>query len=51
MSPAPKPLPTLVIDPPTSEHDTRLRVVDADSYIDWEPVYRDKIDRLFDVEQ
>jgi RNA polymerase sigma factor (sigma-70 family) len=26
---------------------TRLRVVDADSYTDWESVYRDNIDRLY----
>ena len=26
---------------------TRLRVLDADSYTDWESVYRDNIDRLY----
>jgi RNA polymerase sigma-70 factor (ECF subfamily) len=33
---------------PSGEPDiTRLRVVDADSYTDWESVYRDNVDRLY----
>jgi RNA polymerase sigma factor (sigma-70 family) len=50
MFPAPKPSLTRVIHSPTpwGECDiTRLRVVDADSYTDWESVYRDNIDRLY----
>jgi RNA polymerase sigma factor (sigma-70 family) len=50
MFPAPKPSLTRVPDspPPSSEHDiTRLRVLDADSYADWESVYRDNVDRLY----
>jgi RNA polymerase sigma factor (sigma-70 family) len=50
MFPAPKPSLTRVIEPPTAsgERDvTRLRVVDADAYNDWESVYRDNIDRLY----
>ena len=49
MFPAPKASVTRVTDPPTSgEPDvTRLRVVDADSYTDWESVYLDNIDRLY----
>lgn len=46
----PKPSPTRVIDPPATSgvlDATRLRVVDADSYTDWETVYRDNIDRLY----
>ncbi len=45
----PKPSLTRVIDLPTpGEPDvTRLRVVDADSYTDWESVYRDNVDRLY----
>ena len=37
-------------EPPTSSGKpevTRLRVLDADSYADWESVYRDNIDRLY----
>lgn len=50
MFPAPKPSPTRVTDPPTNSGRadvTRLRVLDADSYSDWESVYRDNIDRLY----
>src|SRR5580693_6508463 len=50
MFPAPKPSPIRVIDPPATSGEaevTRLRVIDADSYTDWESVYRDNIDRLF----
>jgi RNA polymerase sigma-70 factor, ECF subfamily len=49
MFPASKPSLKRVIDLPTpGEPDvTRLRVVDADSYTDWESVYRDNIDRLY----
>jgi RNA polymerase sigma factor (sigma-70 family) len=39
-----------VTEPPTSSGKpevTRLRVLDADSYADWESVYRDNIDRLY----
>ncbi len=53
MFPAPKPSLTRVIEPllPTSgEPDvTRLRVLNADSYTDWESVYRDNVDRLYRV--
>lgn len=47
---APKPSPTRVIDRPSASGEadgTRLRVVDSDSYTDWESVYRDNIDRLY----
>jgi RNA polymerase sigma factor (sigma-70 family) len=52
MFPAPKPSPTRVPDspPPSGEHEhdiTRLRVLNADSYADWESVYRDNVDRLY----
>jgi RNA polymerase sigma factor (sigma-70 family) len=49
MFPASKPSLKRVIDLPTpGEPDvTRLRVVDADSYTDWESVYRDNVDRLY----
>jgi RNA polymerase sigma-70 factor (ECF subfamily) len=50
MFPAPKPSRTWEIDSPPLpvEPDvTRLRVVDADSYTDWESVYRDNIQRLY----
>jgi RNA polymerase sigma factor (sigma-70 family) len=50
MFPASKPSPTRVIDShaASGESDaTRLRVVDADSYTDWESVYRDNIERLY----
>ncbi len=46
---APKPSLTRVMDPPISgEPDVpRLRVLDADSYPDWDSVYRDNVDRLY----
>jgi RNA polymerase sigma factor (sigma-70 family) len=47
---APKPSLNRVIDSPTPADEadgTRLRVVDSDSYTDWESVYRDNIDRLY----
>jgi RNA polymerase sigma-70 factor (ECF subfamily) len=50
MFPAPKPSLPRVIAPTTASGEadvTRLRVVDADSYTDWESVYRDNIDRLY----
>jgi RNA polymerase sigma-70 factor (ECF subfamily) len=50
MFPTSKPSLTQVIDPPTPSVEssvTRLRVVDADSYTDWESVYRDNIERLY----
>lgn len=50
MFPTPKPSPTGVVDFVTASDEairTRLRVVDADSYTDWESVYRDNIDRLY----
>jgi RNA polymerase sigma factor (sigma-70 family) len=50
MFPTPKPSLTRVIETrrTSGEPDaTRLRVVDADSYPDWESVYRDNIDRLY----
>jgi RNA polymerase sigma factor (sigma-70 family) len=48
--PAPKPSLTRVTDPPTAsgKPDTpRLRVIDADSYTDWESVFRANIERLY----
>ncbi len=50
MYPAPKPSLTLVTTPPgpSGKPDvTHLRVLNADSYPDWESVYRDNIDRLY----
>jgi RNA polymerase sigma factor (sigma-70 family) len=52
MFPAPKPSLTRVMPsaPSTTSGDpgiAHLRVVDADSYTDWESVYRDNIDRLY----
>jgi RNA polymerase sigma factor (sigma-70 family) len=52
MFPAPKPSLTRLMpsDPPTTAGEpgvTHLRVVDADSYTDWESVYRDNVDRLY----
>jgi RNA polymerase sigma factor (sigma-70 family) len=47
---APKPPLTRVSDPPSASDEpdvTRLRVVDADSYSDWESVYRDNVERLY----
>jgi RNA polymerase sigma factor (sigma-70 family) len=31
----------------SGDKDVRLRVVDADTYTDWESVYRDNVDRLY----
>ena len=52
MFPAPKPSLTRVMpsDPPKNPGEpgvTRLRVVDADFYTDWESVYRDNVERLY----
>jgi RNA polymerase sigma-70 factor (ECF subfamily) len=50
MFPAPKRSLTRVVDSPTTSGQpdvTRLRVVDANSYTDWESVYRDNIDRIY----
>ena len=52
MFPAPKPSLTRVMssDPPRISGETsvtRLRVVDADSYTNWESVYRDNVERLY----
>jgi RNA polymerase sigma factor (sigma-70 family) len=50
MYPAPKRSLTRVTVPPhpSGEPDvTRLRVLDADSYTDWESVYRDNVERLY----
>src|SRR5580700_8160289 len=50
MFPAPNPSPTRVTNPPRpsgTPEVTRLRVVDADSYTDWESVYRDNVARLY----
>jgi RNA polymerase sigma factor (sigma-70 family) len=50
MFPAPKPPLTRVTDPPTASGESdviRLRVFDADSYSDWESVYRDNIERVY----
>src|ERR1700727_3865024 len=47
---APKPPLTRVVDPPRASGEpdvTHLRVVDADSYADWESVYRDNVERLY----
>ena len=49
---APKPSLTRVVpsDPPATSGEpgvTNLRVVDADSYADWESVYRDNVERLY----
>src|ERR1700722_15119073 len=49
---APKPSLTRVMssDPPRISDEpsvTRLRVVDADSYTNWESVYRDNVERLY----
>src|ERR1700729_2642926 len=49
---APKPSLTRVVpsDPPAASGEpgvTTLRVVDADSYADWESVYRDNVERLY----
>jgi RNA polymerase sigma factor (sigma-70 family) len=51
---APKPSLTRVMpsDPPKISDEpsvTRLRVVDADSYTNWESVYRDNVERLYRV--
>jgi RNA polymerase sigma-70 factor (ECF subfamily) len=50
MFPAPKRSLTRVVDPPTTSSQpdsTRLHVVDANSYTDWESVYRDNVERLY----
>jgi RNA polymerase sigma factor (sigma-70 family) len=50
MFPAPNPSTTRVADPPSASGKAdvaRLRVVDSDSYTDWESVYRDNINRLY----
>jgi RNA polymerase sigma-70 factor (ECF subfamily) len=50
MFPASKPSPTRAADSPANPGGadvTRLRVVDVDSYADWESVYRDNIERLY----
>jgi RNA polymerase sigma factor (sigma-70 family) len=50
MFPAPNPSPSRVTNPPGPSDRpevTRLRVVDADSYTDWESVYRDNVTRLY----
>ena len=50
MFPTPEPSLKLVTDPPRTSRDdgvALLRVVDADSYTDWESVYRDNVERLY----
>src|SRR5271155_537909 len=50
MLPAPKPSLTRVMDPSKTSGRpdvTHLRVLDADSYTDWESVYRDNVERLY----
>jgi len=47
MSPAPRTSPITVPSRPVSGDVTYLRVVDADTYTDWESVYRDNVDRLY----
>ena len=47
---APKPPLTRVVDPSSASGEpdvTHLRVVDTDSYADWESVYRDNVERLY----
>src|ERR1700735_1795849 len=47
---APKPQLSRVFDPPATSGEpgvTNLRVVDADTYADWESVYRDNVERLY----
>src|SRR5580698_940310 len=47
MFPAPKPTARRFRSHSGDTDVARLRVVDADSYTDWESVYRDNIDRLY----
>jgi RNA polymerase sigma-70 factor (ECF subfamily) len=47
MFPAPKPTARRFRSDSGDTDVARLRVVDADSYTDWESVYRDNIDRLY----
>src|SRR5579863_9703551 len=48
MSPTPLPSARSVAHPRSATGDpARLRVVDPDSYTDWEAVYRDNIERLY----
>jgi RNA polymerase sigma factor (sigma-70 family) len=47
MFPAPRTCPRIVPHLPVSDDITYLRVVDADTYTDWESVYRDNVDRLY----
>src|SRR5271154_2126222 len=48
MSPAPLPSARRVVHShPVTGDPARLRVVDADTYTDWESVYRDNVDRLY----
>jgi RNA polymerase sigma factor (sigma-70 family) len=47
MFPAPRASPRIVPPLPVSGDVAYLRVVDADTYTDWESVYRDNVDRLY----
>src|ERR1700689_1893459 len=47
MFPAPRTSPRIVPVLPVSGDVAYLRVVDTDSYTDWESVYRDNVDRLY----
>jgi RNA polymerase sigma factor (sigma-70 family) len=47
MFPAPRTSPRLVPPLPVSDDIAYLRVVDADTYTDWESVYRDNVNRLY----
>jgi len=47
MFPAPRTSPTSVPLFPVTGDVAYLRVVDADTYTDWESVYRDNVDRLY----
>ena len=48
MSSSPFPTPGRVFrSPPVTGSPARLRVVDADSYSDWEAVYRDNVERVY----
>jgi len=47
MFPAPRTYPRSVTPPTISGDAAHLRVVDADTYTDWESVYRDNVDRLY----
>ncbi|MGD0392341.1 MAG: sigma-70 family RNA polymerase sigma factor [Acidimicrobiales bacterium] len=47
MFPAPRTSLRAITTLPVTDDVTHLRVVDADTYADWESVYRDNVDRLY----